>query len=524
MMWPALSLKRPQLVAGAMLLAACAFLASCGGGGSDGGNAAPPATTVAASTVTSPVANDSARPVAPPVPALAARRPVVQLTFDESEIAATATTRLSWSATEAESCMASGSWSGVQPSSGSIQIPANGTGFYPYRLTCTNALGTSAGAAMLSVIGASRNVARITVGRSLFGNAINIPYVDVTVCQPGTTTCQTIDHVLLDTGSTGLRLIAPGVLRTDLDLPRLKSTSSKSLANCVQFADGSYLWGSLRTADVSIAGQTAQSITIQEAGDPATDFASIPGDCVGLRNGGSVAALGVRGILGIGTLKVDCAGCVADIKQKRYFECDGTGCAPATVTLGQLLSNPVAGFATDNNGMSVIFPPVPDSGVTSLSGALVFGIDTQSNNRLGTATAMRTSAIGALGTKYLNKTYASLLDTGSNSLVLPDAFLPTCINNPLFVCPVVEFSQSAILRGLDGVSSFAIDFLVRNFEKVSASVIAVLDATVISTTEPLFVWGLPAFFGRTVFFALDGANAGGKVGPYVALYEQTPHP
>jgi hypothetical protein len=31
------------------------------------------------------------------------------------------------------------------------------------------------------------------------------------------------------------------------------------------------------------------------------------------------------------------------------------------------------------------------------------------------------------------------------------------------------------------------------------------------------VWGLPAFFGRSIFFAIDGAGAGGKVGPYVAL-------
>lgn len=33
------------------------------------------------------------------------------------------------------------------------------------------------------------------------------PFTTVTICVPGTTTCQSIDHVLVDTGSTGLRLL-----------------------------------------------------------------------------------------------------------------------------------------------------------------------------------------------------------------------------------------------------------------------------------------------------------------------------
>lgn len=514
------SLSSMQRVARMMLLAACAVLASCGGGGSDSGSAVKPAPVVAATTMTSPVTDDATQPVPVPVP-VAARRPVVQLVFDESEIAATSTTRLTWSATEADSCVASGSWSGAQPTSGSMQVPATGTGFYPYSLTCTNALGTSTGAAMLSVLGDAKNVARITVGDGQ-SRKINIPYVTVTVCMPGTTTCQTIDHVLLDTGSTGLRLIAPGVLRTDLALPSLTSASNKSLASCVQFADGTYLWGSLRTADVKIAGETAKSVTIHEVADPATAFASTPNDCITLRNGGSVAAFGAKGVLGIGTAKVDCKECVTDIKQKQYFECDGTGsvsgCAPAAIAATQLLPNPVASFATDNNGMAVIFPPVPDSGVTSLAGALVFGIGTQGNNGLGKATAMSTISVGALLTHYLNKTYASFFDTGTNTLVLPDTLFPKCERNPQFVCPAVEAPQTAILLGLDGVSSVAVDFLVRNLDKVSATVVAVSNAAAApAATFPLFVWGLPAFFGRSVFFAIDGASAGGKVGPYVAL-------
>ena len=50
--------------------------------------------------------------------------------------------------------------------------------------------------------------AALNVGADAY-TATNVPYVTVTVCAPGSTTnCQTIDHVLLDTGSVGLRLEA----------------------------------------------------------------------------------------------------------------------------------------------------------------------------------------------------------------------------------------------------------------------------------------------------------------------------
>src|SRR6516162_5708348 len=58
------------------------------------------------------------------------------------------------------------------------------------------------------------NVAPLTVDegpaqlQTLYGAAyLNGVFVTVNVCLPGTSTCQTIDHVLVDTGSIGLRLL-----------------------------------------------------------------------------------------------------------------------------------------------------------------------------------------------------------------------------------------------------------------------------------------------------------------------------
>jgi hypothetical protein len=133
---------------------------------------------------------------------------------------------------------------------------------------------------------------------------------------------------------------------------------------------------------------------------------------------------------------------------------------------------------------------------------------------------MKTKSIGAFGivvAKYLKNFYGSLFDTGTNTLVLPDTKLATCKNNPQFVCPADDEQQSAVLYAVDGSSSKDVSFLVKNFDKVSATVIAASTAAAAPAVLPLFIWGLPAFFGRSVFFAIDGANAGGKVGPFVAL-------
>src|SRR5471030_982150 len=38
--------------------------------------------------------------------------------------------------------------------------------------------------------------------------SVNTLFTSVTVCVPGTTTCQTIDHIEVDTGSFGLRILS----------------------------------------------------------------------------------------------------------------------------------------------------------------------------------------------------------------------------------------------------------------------------------------------------------------------------
>src|SRR4051812_13285917 len=62
--------------------------------------------------------------------------------------------------------------------------------------------------------------------------AMNRPCASVTICVPGTNDCQTIDHLLIDTGSFGLR-VYDSVLT--LNLPAETDASGKAVAECVSF-------------------------------------------------------------------------------------------------------------------------------------------------------------------------------------------------------------------------------------------------------------------------------------------------
>src|SRR5712692_7557798 len=59
--------------------------------------------------------------------------------------------------------------------------------------------------------GAGMNTLAVTVdpGPAAAAGTVNTLYTTVTICAPGSTTeCQTIDHVQVDTGSTGFRVLA----------------------------------------------------------------------------------------------------------------------------------------------------------------------------------------------------------------------------------------------------------------------------------------------------------------------------
>ncbi len=138
----------------------------------------------------------------------------------------------------------------ISPITGLFSGPSAGN----YTITATSQQTPSVtGTAPVAVVAGVNNVLPVVVDAGPTGNYVNGLFATVTVCTPGTSTCQTIDHVLVDTGSNGLRLLAQGAAGGKFDptgYPQVTDASQNPTAECHQFVDG-FTWGSVSLATIT---------------------------------------------------------------------------------------------------------------------------------------------------------------------------------------------------------------------------------------------------------------------------------
>lgn len=444
--------------------------------------------------------------------------PTVNITLAPASITTEQTSVLSWSSANAGSCTASGAWAGTKDTSGSVTVSSATAGNYTYSLSCTGDGGVVSASAQLGVTAVASNSVPITIdsGPTGVSGVINVPYVNVTLCRPGTTTCQTIDHVLLDTGSYGLRVLA-SALDTSLALPTVKTASGADAGECGKFISG-YTWGAVRQADVKLADESAAGISVQVIGDTDANFATTPSNCSSAGNNlGSMTTIGAKGILGVGLFKYDCGtACAQAAISGVYYACTAGACTASAMPLASQISNPVASFAVNNNGVLVSLPAVGVNGLTSVSGTLVFGVNTQTNNTIASETIYKANSSGNFSTTYNGKTYsASFIDTGSNGYFFTDTSIRTCSGGDFF-CPASTLALSATNTASDGSASGTVNFNIVNLVQLSSNVRAAqVGGTLTSSasSSTYFDWGLPFFYGKRVFVVMEGASVGGKTGP-----------
>jgi len=351
-------------------------------------------------------------------------------------------------------------------------------------------------------------------------------FATVTFCVPGTSNCQTIDHLLVDTGSVGVRVLA-SVLT--LPLPAAKTDTGAALAECLPFVDGD-AWGLVKTADVEIGNEQANNIRVQVIGDTSiSDNIAIPSAC----NDNIITTLigdqglGSNGILGVGPQPEDCgANCIAQSSFSYYYACSTT-CRALSPPVEQQVPNPVARFPTDNNGIIIQLPCIPEAGAPQVSGVMVFGIGTQGNNDLGNERMMVPDSYGYVTTTFPagGESYISILDTGTNFLLFLNpktSGLKACSGKASFLyCPPSTTNLSATLYG-NNQDEIPVAFSVANpmnlsdqncaFNNVAGSFPGYPTAGM-----PAFDWGLPFHFGRSVYVAIEGKATSAGVGPYFAF-------
>lgn len=364
------------------------------------------------------------------------------------------------------------------------------------------------------------NTASVIVDQGPTGNSVNTLFTSVTVCVPGSTTsCQTIDHIEVDTGSYGLRLLAP-VLTVTLPVETL--SNGNSLAQCTQFADG-YSWGPVTLADVTIAGEIAKSVPVQVIGD--SRFTTVPSTCssTGGTQQDTVALFGANGILGIGPFELDCGDCDT-VLHNLYYAC-GTSCAETLVPTAQQVPNPVTRFAADNNGTIIDLPAVAPTGAVTLSGSLIFGIDTQSDNQSGTQTVLTVDGFAQLVMTFNGQTLAkSFIDSGSNAIYFADSNIVACTSTGLtgFYCPANTLTLGLSIQGTNGVMVNNLTFGVGNAQTMltthsTFNAFPQLAGSLPTTLSGGFDYGLAFFYGKRVAVAVEGNKTSVGTGPYIAF-------
>jgi hypothetical protein len=197
----------------------------------------------------------------------------------------------------------------------------------------------------------------------------------------------------------------------------------------------------------------------------------------------------------------------------------GSSCTVAAEALIQQVQNPVASFAQNNNGVVIQLPAATAAGPT-LSGSLVLGIGTGSNNGVGSGKIFVPDRFGNLMTTFNGHQYPSFLDTGSNGYFFLDSKttgLADCSTSQKgFYCPPSPVNLSAVNNSAQAGSSSTVNFTIVSASQLFSNSNDFVFPTLGGPNPGIFDWGLPFFMGRNVFVAIEGRNTPAGAGPFWA--------
>ncbi|HWX81795.1 MAG TPA: DUF3443 family protein [Steroidobacteraceae bacterium] len=394
---------------------------------------------------------------------------------------------------------------------------------------CIGGSGTTA--ATNNTVPATPNSLTVSVdsGPAAATGAINHAYVTVKICTAGSKTqCASIDHVLLDTGSWGLRLVGSVLAASGVALSGETDAQGLAIEECVTFGGGQ-TWGPVAFADVSLAGESAAKLPVQIMDDAGTS-APPPAACGAggtLING--VSGFDANGVLGVGVFAQDCgAACVnAAAPLPIYYGCTAAGvCTAENAALSAQVTNPVAMFAADNNGIIVSLPNLVNAnGDASVQGELIFGIATQVDNALPATglTVLGANASGDFTATYTINGVATalpaLIDSGIDSYAFNDPTIAVCATGAFigYYCPVAAPQAAFAVNSGVGVNNATntVDFAIADPNTFVANAAAFIDLAG-GGGSTTFTWGMPFFYGRKIYIGIDQRVAATYTGPYYA--------
>ena len=286
------------------------------------------------------------------------------------------------------------------------------------------------------------------VYQSTCAGAVNTPVVTLTICVPNSSTCEDVPNILLDYGSTGLRL--SHTLAIAGELPQ-EQVNGQGLFECYLFVSG-YNFGPVVTAQITL-GTSSVTVPVQIS----NSSLSAPSSC----SSGIISAPfqpTYNGILGVLFPQYD-------IGSAYYYEGNS---GPITPPQSDEVQNPVYRLSsnTDNDGVLLSMPPVsPSQGAPSVTGTLSFGAPTS-------GTSLQTNQNGMINATYPSSggtTSPAFFDTGSNGFFIDNSALLKCTGNLSgFFCENAP-NQNATLTGTTGSPTFPLSFSIVSAQTLLAT-------------------------------------------------------
>lgn len=213
--------------------------------------------------------------------------------------------------------------------------------------------------------------------------------------------------------------------------------------------------------------------------------------------------------------------CANSAQNGQYFACSGSTCTG--VATSNQVGNPVAALPTDKNGVLLQFPSVPSGGSPSVSGWLILGIGTESNNSPSGVTAYGADNNPAdanyesFTTGFSGASLSGFLDTGSNGLFFPSNQIATVtIQGAQWFNPSSLLTLSAVNTGYPSGPAGEVQFQVDNYNTLASSSNNVFSDLAAPGPAGQFDWGFPFFLGRNVFIGIEGRTSSLGAGPYWA--------
>ena len=312
------------------------------------------------------------------------------------------------------------------------------------------------------------------VYESTCAGTVNTPVVTLTICVPHTTPCKDVPNILLDYGSTGLRL--SHTLSIAAELPQEKTTKGR-LYECYSFESG-YNYGPVVTATVTL-GTNPVTVPVQISNS------SLSAPCGGTS---SPFEPYYNGILGVLFPQYD----TTDSSAAYY-----AGGQHTTPPQAEIVRNPVYRLpsSSNKNGVRLSISTVvyESSGASGFTGTLSFGA-------LSGATFLQTDTVGEITATYGGASYPAFFDTGSNGFFFDTPSITQCTGNFAgFFCQNAPHQSARMTPGTGtGTGQYTLKFSIDDAQSLLST-----GNTVFSTLggfqAGLFDAGFPAFlYGQAI--------------------------